>query len=72
MLSEETKNKLAVLNGQIEERYHELIREKIRARYSVYDEIAIIRKKDRNPEEFAEYDAFVEQCKQEAKTIMGI
>lgn len=72
MLSEETKNKLAILNGQTEERYHELIREKIRARYSVYDEIAILRQRDSKPEEFAEYDAFVEQCKQEARTIMGI
>lgn len=72
MLSEEIKNKLAILNGQTKERYHELIREKIHARYSVYDEIAILRQRDDKPEEFAEYNNFVEQCKKEAKAIMGI
>ena len=40
---------------------------RIRAVYSVDDEIAIIRQKDSKPEEFAEYNAFVEQIKEEER-----
>lgn len=39
------------------------IEERIRERYSVSDELAILRQRDRKPEEFAEYDTFVEQVK---------
>ena len=39
------------------------IEERIRERYSVSDELAILRQRDTKPEEFAEYDAFVEQIK---------
>lgn len=41
---------------------------RIRAVYSVDDEIAIIRQKDSKPEEFAEYNAFVEQIKEEERS----
>jgi hypothetical protein len=40
---------------------------RIREFYSVDDEIAIIRQKDTKPEEFAEYNAFVEQIKEEER-----
>ncbi len=40
---------------------------RIRAVYSVDDEIAILRQKDTKPEEFAEYNAFVEQVKEEER-----
>ncbi len=40
---------------------------RIRAVYSVDDEIAILRQKDAKPEEFAEYNAFVEQIKAEER-----
>lgn len=36
---------------------------KIRQKYTVNDEIAILRQRDSKPEEFAEYNAFVEECK---------
>ena len=39
------------------------IEEAIRQRYTVSDELAILRQRDTNPEEFAEYNAFVEQVK---------
>lgn len=73
-MTEAQKNKLAVLNGaeQIRERKGELIREKVRAKYSIYDEIAIIRQRDTKPAEFAAYNAFVEQCKAEAKKELEI
>ena len=71
-MTEFQKNKLAVLNGeeQIKERTHEIVREKVGARYSIFDEIAILRQRDTKPAEFAEYNAFVEQCKAEAKAEM--
>ena len=40
---------------------------RIRGVYSVDDEIAIIRQKDSKPEEFAEYNAFVEKIKEEER-----
>ena len=40
---------------------------RIRAVYSVDDEIAILRQKETKPEEFAEYNAFVEQIKEEER-----
>lgn len=39
----------------------------IRQRYSVSDEIAILRQRDSKPEEYAEYNAYCEECKAQAK-----
>ena len=39
----------------------------IRARYDQDDETAILRQRDSKPDEFAEYNAFAEQCKAEAR-----
>lgn len=41
---------------------------KIRLRYSINDELAILRQATTKPEEFAEYNAYVEQCKAETKS----
>ena len=35
----------------------------IHTRYSVDDEISILRKKESNPQEFESYNAFAEECK---------
>lgn len=43
----------------------------IRARYSVSQELAILRQRDTKPDEFAEYDAFAEECKAKAKHILS-
>jgi hypothetical protein len=40
---------------------------RIREFYSIDDEIAIIRQKDSKPEEFADYNAFVERIKEEER-----
>lgn len=50
--------------------YESLIIRKIRKRYSVNQELAILRQRDTKPEEFAEYNAYVEQCKAETKMEM--
>ena len=40
---------------------------RIREKYSVDDELAILRQRDTKPEEFSEYNAFVEQVKSEER-----
>lgn len=46
-----------------DKKYKLRITELIHARYTVDDEIAILRQRDTKQEEFAAYDAFAEECK---------
>ena len=39
----------------------------IRKKYSVNQELAILRQRDVKPQEFAEYNEYVEQCKRQVK-----
>ena len=50
-----------------EQLYETTIIRKIRKRYTLNQELAILRQRDTKPEEFAEYNAYVEQCKAEVK-----
>lgn len=50
--------------------YPSYVATKIHEKYSVDDEIAIIRQKDEKPEEYAEYFAFCEKCKTEARALI--
>ena len=47
--------------------YEERVVELIRVRYTVDDELAILRQRDTKPDEFAEYNDYCEQCKTQAK-----
>lgn len=47
--------------------YKERVVARIREKYSVDDEIAILRQQSTKPEEYAEYNAFVEQIKAEER-----
>ena len=47
--------------------YENAIVSLIRRKYNLNQELAILRQRDTKPTEFAEYDAYVEQCKQEVK-----
>ncbi|MCM1068194.1 MAG: hypothetical protein NC418_11535, partial [Muribaculaceae bacterium] len=47
--------------------YEARVEELIRARYTVGQELAILRQRDARPDEFAAYNAFAESCKAEAK-----
>ena len=47
--------------------YEQLVVSKIRERYTIDQELAILRQRDTKPQEFSEYNAYVEQCKVEAK-----
>ena len=76
----------AIVNGVLVERdktvelaqikktidYPQLVESKIRKKYSVSAELAILRQRDTKPEEFTEYNNFCEQCKAQAKTELGI
>lgn len=45
---------------------------KIRERYTLSEELAILRQRDTKPERFAEYDAFCEACKREGRQELGM
>lgn len=47
--------------------YEEHVVRLIRERYSVADELALLRQREAKPEEFAAYNAFAEACKAQAK-----
>lgn len=49
--------------------YEQLVVSKIRERYTIDQELAILRQRDTKPQEFAEYSSYVEQCKTEAKEV---
>jgi uncharacterized protein YnzC (UPF0291/DUF896 family) len=62
----------AVEQGALRKMYAALVNEKIRARYDISEELAILRQRDTNPEKFNEYNEFAERCKAEAATEVGI
>lgn len=47
--------------------YKTRIDKQIRQKYSINDELAILRQRDNKPEEYAEYNAYCEACKAEAR-----
>ena len=49
--------------------YEQRVVNRIREVYSIDDELAILRQRDTKPEEFAEYNAFVEQIKGEERNV---
>jgi hypothetical protein len=57
----------ALLEQAKEPTYKEKIIQKIRTKYSVDDELAILRQRESKPEEFKEYFDFVENIKQNLK-----
>jgi hypothetical protein len=69
--------KLALKNKEkdsasFDELYESMIIRKIREKYTVNQELAILRQRDSKPSEFAEYNAFVERCKAEVKEELGV
>lgn len=48
---------------------NEIVR-RIRQKYSVNQELAILRQRDEKPEEFKAYNEYVEACKKNIKSIM--
>ena len=60
------------LNGVAKNMYPTLVTRLIRKRYTLSDEMAILRQRDAKPEEFAEYNEYVEECKKRIKEELGI
>ena len=51
--------------------YDELVDQEIRKKYTVSQEFAILRQKDEKPEEYAEYFAYCEECKNLIKEMLN-
>ena len=49
--------------------YEQRVVNRIREKYSIDDELAILRQRDTKPDEFAEYNAFVEKVKAEERAV---
>ena len=49
--------------------YEQRVVNRIREIYSVDDELAILRQRDTKPEEFEQYNAFVEKIKEEERNV---
>lgn len=52
--------------------YGEEVNSLIRARYSLSEELAILRQRDDNPEEYQAYYDYCEECKTEVKQKMNL
>lgn len=62
-------DELMKMNGLESIAYGERVTKLIREKYSVNDELAILRQRDSKPEEFEEYNEFAEECKKKAKEV---
>ena len=65
-----TEEEIAALTVEVEPLpYKDRVIARIRERYSMDDEIAILRQRDAKPDEYEAYNAFVEKIKEEEKEI---
>ena len=62
--------KLAILNGQETQLYEQLIIDLIREKYTINQELAILRQRDSKPNAYEIYNNYVEGCKAQAKSII--
>lgn len=60
-------DELVLKNISKDRLYPNLVSKLIRERYSVDDEMAILRQRDTKPEEYEAYNAFCEECKAKAR-----
>ena len=60
-------DELVLKNISKDKLYANLVSKLIRERYSVDDEMAILRQKETKPEEWKEYNSYCEDCKAKAK-----
>ena len=64
------EKRVAERNNILDKIYAQRVNRLIRERYSDADEFAILRQANEKPEEWAEYNAFCEECKKKAKEEM--
>lgn len=60
-------DKLVLKNISKDRLYPNLVSRLIRERYSIDDEMAILRQRDTKPEEYETYNEFCEECKAKAR-----
>lgn len=60
-------DELVLKNISKDKLYANLVSKLIRERYSVDDEMAILRQRDTKPEEWETYNTFCEECKAKAR-----
>lgn len=60
-------DELILKNISKDKLYANLVSKLIREKYSVDDEMAILRQRDTKPDEYKAYNAFCEDCKAKAK-----
>ena len=60
-------DKLVLKNISKDRLYPNLVSRLIRERYSIDDEMAILRQRDTKPEEYEAYNVYCEECKARAK-----
>ena len=58
--------------ADIKKDYEDAVVKMIRQRYSLDQELAILRQRDSKPQEFYEYNNYVELCKAEAKAKFNL
>ena len=61
--------KLANELGYVYFDYETIVNQAIRDKYTIEQELSIQRQRDTKPDEFAEYNAYAEECKAKAKEI---
>lgn len=69
--------KLAIKNKEanpeaFEKVYGDLVNDLVLRKYPMSAQIAILRQRDSKPDDFATFNDYVEECKVEAKDILGI
>ena len=62
-----TERTLSISNGTLNEEYGAAVNRKIRERYSLSEELALLRQREKDPKAFAVYDTFAEECKVAAR-----
>lgn len=66
-------NDIVVTEEQKQVKYESLVEKYIRQKYTLSQELAILRQRDTKPSEFEVYNAYAEQCKAQAKfEIYGV
>ena len=63
----EFERNLLVKNDVLDAEYGARVNRLLRERYSLSEELSILRQRDEKPEEFAVYNSFAEECKVLAK-----
>lgn len=70
MAYQKDREKIAIVQKQID--YENLVESKIRQKYTLSQELAILRQRDSKPSEYQEYFDYCEHCKANAKMEIGL